>query len=147
MIQVLGTYEIQDYTVTINGVDQDRQRIIYYDLNNNEITSVRYYGDPDVISEQYTMTDGTPRRILRWQFKSQLALEPSPTTGHTDLREFTTYLIDQLTGDTKIIATEAWNSANHISYYSPTVAFIANAAGLSDSDVRRIFRDSLTIQI
>jgi len=38
MKPILGTFIIEDYTVTIDGVDEDRQRIIYYDLNNNEIT-------------------------------------------------------------------------------------------------------------
>jgi hypothetical protein len=142
---ILGTYEIQDYTVTIDGVDETRQKIIYY--TGEDVVVERYKGDPDSIKEGYTMTDGTPRRVLRWQFKSQLALEPSPDSGYTNLNEYTTFLISELTGATKIIATEAWNSANHISYYSPVVSYIANMAGLSDSDVRRIFRDSVNIQI
>ena len=144
---ILGKFNIEDYEVAISGVTETRQRITYYDLENNELFKARYYGDTDEINEGYVMDDGTPRRVQRWQFKSQLDLEPSPDSGYTSLKEYTTYLIDQLSGTTKIISTEAWDSANYVSYYSPTVSYIATMAGLNDSDVRRIFRDASNIEV
>ena len=144
---ILGKFNIDDYEVTISGVTETRQRITYYDLEGNELFKVRYYGNTDDIDEGYLMYDGTPRRVQRWQFKSQLALEPSPVNEYNNLKEYTTYLIDQLTGSTETIAAEAWNSSNYISYYSPTVSYIATMAGLNDLDIRRIFRDASNIEI
>jgi hypothetical protein len=136
---ILGTFVIEDYTVTIDGVDENRQRIIYYDLDNSELTRSRYYGEPDDILDGYTKASGCPIRVMRWQFRAQLGLEPSTDVNFTTLKDQVDYVISQMTGSQKIITEEAWLSANTISRISPTVNAIEGVVGLNESQVDNIF--------
>ena len=139
MKPILGTFIIEDYTATIDGVDENRQRIIYYDLDNNEITRSRYYGEPDTILEGYTKASGCPIRIMRWQFRAQLGLEPATDNNFTTLKEQVDGIISQMTGAQKIVTEEAWLSAATISRLSPTVAVIGTIVGLNDTQIDNIF--------
>lgn len=143
----IGKFNIEDYQVTVNGNTETRQRIIYYDLYDNEITTGRYTGDVDDILPNYVNLDNCPPRIMRWQFRAQLALMESPDINFTSLEEYITYLISQMTGDEKIKTDRAWNYANTISRYSLTVATFATVLGLSSSEVDNIFinADQITI--
>ena len=136
---ILGTFVIEDYTVTIDGVDENRQRIIYYDLDNSEITRARYYGEPDDILDGYTKASGCPIRVMRWQFRAQLGLEPATDVNFTTLKDQVDYVISQMTGSQKIVTEEAWLSANTISRISPTVNAIGGVVGLNESQVDNIF--------
>jgi hypothetical protein len=136
---ILGTFVIEDYTVTIDGVDENRQRIIYYDLDNNEITRARYYGEPDTILAGYTKASGCLIRVMRWQFRAQLGIEPSTDINFTTLKDQVDYVISQMTGSQKIVTEEAWLSANTISRISPTVNAIEGVVGLNESQVDNIF--------
>ena len=139
MQPILGTFTIEDYTVTIDGVDENRQRIIYYDLDNNEITRARYYGEDDIILEAYTKTSGCPSRIMRWQFRAQLNLEPATDNNFTTLKEQVNDIISQMTGAQKVITEEAWLNASTISSLSPTVATIGTILGVNETQIDNIF--------
>ncbi len=135
----LGQFEIQDYTVNVNGVDENRKMIIYYDLDGTELTRERYYGESDSIPDGYTTTTGAPIRLTLWQFKAQLELTPATTGSFANLKEEVTDLIHQFTGPQHVIIQSAWDNANNISRVSPTVAIIGNQLGLSSTQIDNIF--------
>jgi hypothetical protein len=56
-------------------------------------------------------------------------------------------MITQMSGNEKVKAEEAWESANYISKYSPLVLSMAQALGLSGSDVDQIFIEAYKIEI
>lgn len=49
-----GYYKIENYTVTINDLEQIREKIIYYNLRMEEITIFRYYGTVEEILPGFT---------------------------------------------------------------------------------------------
>lgn len=143
----MGKFNIENYDVTIDDVTETRQRIIYYDLENNEITRVRYTGNIDEIPEGYVNLNGCPPKVMRWQFRAQLTITPSPDNNFGSLENHIIYLISQMTGNDKIITESAWNHANIISRYSPIVSSFATIIGLSESEIDDIFINASQIKI
>jgi hypothetical protein len=144
---ILGKYKIEDYIVTINGVDETRQKVTYYNIEGEEVSVTRFNGNYDDIDSKYLSFDGAPLKVTRWQFRTQLAFMPSTDPNFTNLRDLVSYMITQMSGNEKVKAEEAWESANYISKYSPLVLSMAQALGLSDSDVDQIFIDAYQIEI
>jgi hypothetical protein len=144
---ILGKYKIEDYTVTIDGVDEVRQKVIYYNLDGDEILITRFNGDYDEIDSNYLSFDGAPLKVTRWQFRTQLTFMPSQDPNFGNLRDLVSYMISQMSGNDKVKAEEAWTSANYISKYSPLVLSMAHSLGLSDSDVDQIFIEANNIKI
>ena len=144
---IIGKFNIEDYQVTINGNTETRQRIIYYDLNLNELNRLRFDGDFDTILPNYVDLNGCPPRIMRWQFRAQLALMESPDNNFSNLDEYITHLITQMTGDEKIKTQKAWESANTISRFSPTVLNFGLTLNLSSSEIDDIFINAYEISI
>jgi hypothetical protein len=142
-----GIYEIQNYEVEINGSGQTRQRIIYYNENNEEILRGRFYGDADEIKEGFTLSGGTPPKVMRWQFRTQLHLMESPDNNYANLEDYITYLISQMTGEEKIKTEHAWDYANTISRYSDTVNNFTIILNLTEEEVNNIFKDANNISI
>jgi len=135
----LGHFEIENYTVNINGVDESRKSITYYDLDNVEITKERYYDDVDSILPNYTTSTNSPLRVTLWQFKAQLQLTPAVNVGFSNLKEEIDSTLSQISGSQGIIVESAWNNANNISRLSPTVEFIGTQLGLTDPQIDDIF--------
>ncbi len=135
----LGHFEIEDYTVTIDGVDETRKSITYYDLDNVEITKERYYDDVESILPNYTTSTNSPLSITLWQFKAQLELTPAVNIGFANLKEEIDGVLSQITGSQGIIVQSAWSNANTISRLSPTVSLIATQLGLTNPQVDDIF--------
>ena len=50
----IGRYEIETYDVSINGVTETREKILYYSNNNEDFFIERYYG---IIREGYEQTE------------------------------------------------------------------------------------------
>jgi hypothetical protein len=144
---ILGKYKIEDYIVTINGVDETRQKVTYYNIEGEEVSVTRFNGNYDEIDSNYLSFDDAPLKVTRWQFRTQLAFMPSPDPNFTNLRDLVSYMITQMSGNEKVKAEEAWTSANYISKYSPLVLSMAQALGLSDSDVDQIFIEAYKIEI
>jgi hypothetical protein len=136
---IIGKFNIEDYQVTINGNTETRQRIIYYDLNLNEITTGRYYGEVDTISEGYVNLNNCPPKVMRWQFRSELSIMPSPNVNFNSLDEYITYLITQMTGNQKIYTEKAWTESNTISRYSNVVNDFKIILNLTDTELDDIF--------
>jgi hypothetical protein len=144
---ILGKYKIEDYIVTINGVDETRQKVTYYNIEGEEVSVTRFNGNYDEIDSNYLSFDNAPLKVTRWQFRTQLAFMPSPDPNFANLRDLVSYMITQMSGNEKVKAEEAWESANYISKYSPLVLSMAQALGLSGSDVDQIFIDAYQIEI
>jgi hypothetical protein len=139
---IKGNYKIEDYTVTIDGVDETRQKVIYYNIDGEEITAFRFNGNYDEIDSDYLSFNGCPIKVTRWQFKAQLECVPNPIPAF-DVQ----YMIDQMIGNEKIIAQSAWDNANFINRYSPLVLSMAQSLGLNDSDIDQIFIQAYNINI
>jgi HD-GYP domain-containing protein (c-di-GMP phosphodiesterase class II) len=135
----LGHFEIENYTVNINGVDESRKSITYYDLENIEVTKERYYDDVDSILPNYTTSTNSPLRVTLWQFKAQLQLTPAVNVGFSNLKEEIDSILSQISGSQGVIVESAWNNANNISRLSPTVEFIGTQLGLTDPQIDDIF--------
>ena len=50
----IGRYEIETYDVSINGVTETREKILYYSNNNEDFFIERYYG---IIRDGYEQTE------------------------------------------------------------------------------------------
>ena len=144
---ILGKYKIENYIVTIDGVNETRQKVTYYNIEGDEVSVARFSGDYDEIESNYLSFDGAPLKVTRWQFRTQLAFMPSPDPNFDNLRDLVSYMITQMSGNEKVKAEEAWTSANYISKYSPLVLSMAQALGLSGSDVDQIFIEAYKIEI
>jgi len=144
---IIGKFNIESEEVTINGVTEISQIIIYYDLYGNEITRATYSGDIDEISPNHVNLNNCPPKVMRWQFKTQLALMPSPDDNFSSLEEYIDYLITQMTGENKIIIEKAWKNANTISRYSQTIIYFANILGLTETEIDEIFISANNIKI
>lgn len=126
----------------------DGDVVTYYDMQGNEETKAAFNGDPDEIPTGYIeVTSNSPIRVMRWQFKAQLALESATDNNFTTLKDQVDYIITQMTGSQKIITEEAWVSANTISRISPTVGAIGSIVGLTETQIDNIFISSSLISI
>ena len=141
----LGSYEILEITRDPGNGDPTfvESVLVYYDSQNNEV-SRSGYTNPDDILLGYSPKN-TPAKVMRWQLKSQLALIPATDPLFSNMREEVDSVISGLTGATKIIAEEAWNSSASINRYSPTVDLISSSLNLTSSEVNQIFIDSYNI--
>jgi len=128
-------------------IDSQNEIIIYYDLENTEITRMAYSGDPDEILEGYTTLTGAPPKVMRWQFRAQLGLESATDNNFTTLKDQVEYIITQMTGSQRIVTEEAWNSAATISRLSPTVEAIGILVGYNDTQIDNIFISGSNISI
>ena len=128
---------------SING-----NAVTYYDMQGNEETKAAFNGDADEIPSSYVdLITNCPIRVMRWQFKAQLALESATDNNFTTLKDQVDYIITQMTGSQKIITEEAWVSANTISRISPTVGAIGSIVGLTETQINNIFISSSLISI
>lgn len=144
---IKGKFNIEDYQVTISGNTETRQSVIFYDIDGEPIWKARYSGNIEDIPEGYVNLNNCPARVMRWQFRAQLATMPSPDINYNSLEEYITYLITQMTGEEKTYTEKAWNEANTISRYSPTIQNFGTILSLSSAEIDDIFinADQITI--
>jgi hypothetical protein len=143
----LGKYKIEDYTVTIDGIDEIRQKVIYYNIDGDEIFISKFDGDYNEINPNYLTFNGSPLKVTNWQFRTQLSFMPSPNPNFNNLKDLVSYMIIQMTGNEKIKAEEAWDNSNYINRYSPLVLSMAQTLGMNEYDIDQIFIEANNIKI